>query len=141
MVQNEVVEVDLGKNGGRRSFSDYDDVVRFLTEEREAWSWLSGPAGQDPGNSAGRVEGRFNQLVQQVTNWQAQGTRLRDTADSLVQSFSPTGRGLLVHDGDLGERIHAIAQAASLHQQLLRTRSQEGGFSSPKRPLLINSKP
>lgn len=113
MVQTEVVEVDLGRNGGRRVFRHYDDLLRFLNDEREAWSWLFGYAGQDPGNSAGRVEGRLNHLIQQVTNWQDQGTRLRDAADSLVQSFSPDGQGILVHDGDLGERIHAIAKAAT----------------------------
>lgn len=119
MSDTELIEANFGSNGGVRHFRTFDDIERFVEAERQAWSWLFSIDARDPGNAQGRVEGRLNEIRNHIANWRNQKTRLRDAVDNLRNYFSSTGEGLLVHDGELGERILLIKERIGLRPAAL----------------------
>lgn len=94
MPDTEAVELDLGDNGGRHVFRSYEDLRKFVDQEREAWAWMR-EASEPSGNQMRMLE-RIAQLRSEVDSAQAHGRPLAAMVSDLPAWYAP-GSSNIVH--------------------------------------------
>lgn len=111
MLDTITAEVDLGENGGRRTFRSYDDVRSFALEQREAWSWLRD--AHEPTGHQSHMPDRIDALLGAISASEQGGRSLHEAVADLPGYFQATGNSIVHHESALGSELLAIRDLIS----------------------------
>lgn len=104
-------ELDLGDNGGRFTFRDWDAARSWLEKERQAWSWLNA-ATSEPTNIKGSVANAFNAISNAITQNISAGNPPASITHTVQHIYARGYEGLLHSEGAVGALVLDIFTTA-----------------------------
>ena len=111
MLEKIRAEVDLGENGGRRTFLSYDQVRRFVLEQQQAWSWLR--EAHEPTGYQSYMPDRIDALLSTINASEHGGRPLHEAVADLPGFFQTTGNSIVHHESAFGSELLAIRDLIS----------------------------
>lgn len=119
--------LDLGPKRGAWPIRSHAELRDWVDDQREKWAWLEG--ANDPGGSAGRLLGRFNQLQGQVAHDTGRGLSLSDTIHNVGAYFGADADAIELAESELGAMVRLIGEIHGVNSAATALGLMRGWFT------------